>query len=105
MQGTNGAGKRNNQNEQNRLGSFEIKSRAVRDEQNKIINSNCQRKNNNREIIFRRRNIAGGILSQLIEDSEDQLAYFERQSKRLKKRIQSLKRLQESLSVPDEELN
>ncbi len=103
MNNKNGASQRNYKNGQKRLGSFENQSRAVGNEQDEVAYSDCERENFDREAIFRRRDIAGGILSQLIEDSIDQLAYIEKQKKRLKKRVESLEKLKKSLSVDSEE--
>ena len=99
MSKQDGTSQRNYQNAEKGLGGFKDKSRTVGNDQNEAIDADSQRKDRYREAILRRRDVAGGILSQLIEDSEDQLAHIRKQEKRLIKRIQSLNKLKDSLAI------
>ncbi len=107
----NGSSQRNRKNEQRRLGVFEGQGGKLRNESNQVINPDCAREDNHRKTSARRRILVGGILSQLINDTQDQLAELDRQaqsiqnqSERLRKRLKSFEQLQESLTdeIPDE---
>ena len=98
----NGQDKRNGHIEQEGLGSVKEKSRSTWNESDKVIDIDCKRSNHNEPSrIRRRREITGGILSQLTKDTEDQLAfskkqisYYENQIKSLEKKLVYLKGLE-----------
>lgn len=89
----NGQDKRNSRNRQKGLGKPEEKSAGTRYKQNQAFSFDSQRANiNESNNSGRRRAIVGGILSQLREDCEDQLAFNERQIKYHKAQIDKLKK-------------
>ncbi len=93
----NGSNQRNRQDEHRRLGDYEEQSSQTRYDSDKTINQNSKRRNNTGKSIVRRRIIAGGILSQLIDDIDDQLADLHKQTKRLEARKKEFMKLQSSL--------
>lgn len=88
-----GQSQRNRNSRKERLGSFEEKSGGVGNESNKIINLDSQGTNiNESDCIRRRRKIIGGMLSQLIKDTRDQLAFCQHQVSYYNEQIQSLEK-------------
>ena len=107
MKTKDGQDQRNRNDKSRRLGEPQKESRGFGNEQDKITNFDSQRANiYERNRSKRRRKITGGILSQLIEDSKDQLAackrqqkYYAQQEEKWQKRLEYL----ESLNVLREE--
>ena len=84
----NGKDQRHRHYSSSGLGSSQRESRGLGDEPHKVINLNRQRSNiDDPSRIRRRRELIGGILSQLIEDANDQLAEYERQLKECEQRM------------------
>lgn len=105
----NGANKRHYPNEQRRLGSSQAQSREAGDEPHQTFDSDSAGENNYRKIILGRRDITGGIISQLIQESEDQLAELDRQGvsiakqrAKTEKRLEAYLKLQASLSAEED---
>ncbi len=88
MTNNNGQDQRHRDHSASGLGSSKKESRGVGDESDKVVNLNRQRTNiDDPGRIRRRRELIGGILSQLIEDAKDQLAEYERQLKECEQRM------------------
>lgn len=100
-------------NEPETLGRVKSESKTIGIESNKAIDSDCDGKNQNRKNSNdnRRRRIVGGILSQMIDETTDHLAFSEAQLnyhqsqsnhhqsqiEKLKKRLNNLTELQDKL--------
>lgn len=112
MKTSNGKNKRNSDNQEGRLGISQIKSRKLGDEQDKIVDFDSKRSNQNEQSSFgRRRKIIGGMLSQLMQDSEAQLAhsehqvsYHQKQVAHLQNKIEHYKALKSLLLEEDNEI-
>ncbi len=88
MTNQNGQDQRHRNYSASGLGSSQRESRGLGNEPHKVINLNRQRSNiHDPSRLRRRRELAGGILCQLIEDAKDQLAEYERQLKECELRM------------------
>lgn len=81
------------------LGSPQNQSKEARAKQDRIFDPLGTRRFSDRTLqsLVRRREIAGGILSQLIEEAADQLAHLQSQTQKVEKRLIELRQLKEQL--------
>ena len=100
---------RNAEHEARRLGTSRDQSKSAGDVKDTTSNQTGKRRDSDRHIETERGKIFGGILRQLIADSDDQLAEYRSKIEKLEQRHQRLLALYEQLQVEadageDEEL-
>lgn len=99
MKNPNGKDKCNRDNQERRLGVSQKESGRIGDEQDKVIDFDSKRSNRDEQSSSqRRRKVIGGILSQLMQDNEAQLAYSERQVSYHQKQITDLQKKIQNLN-------